>query len=240
MELTLTLDIGNTYAKAGVFDSDGHLVLHEVYPKDNTVDLVKLLTQRSWKKVAYLMSGHLDPRVEEKLFKIGATILSSQAALPIKISYDTPQTLGMDRLAGILGAWHLSPRKNSLVIDSGTCLTIDLVTAEGNYLGGSISPGLHMRFEAMQKFTANLPLVEWSEEASFIGCSTESSMRSGVQNGLIFEINGFIECYQNNFSDLSIYICGGSGEYIHRRLKSTSQFEPFLVLKGLYNYSSFI
>ena len=157
----------------------------------------------------------------------------------IKNHYLTPKTLGPDRLAGVIGANNLYPRKNNLIIDGGTCITYDYVDADANYSGGSISPGLNMRYKALNEYTGALPLL--NEDAEFnanSGNDTTSAITSGVQNGIKYELTGFIESYKTGINELNIILTGGNSIFFDTLLKNSIfapciKIEPYLVLKGL-------
>jgi len=153
--------------------------------------------------------------------------------------YKTPQTLGLDRLAAVIGANKLYPGKGSLVIDAGTAITYDWVDAAGNYFGGSISPGLNMRYKALNYYTGKLPLI--SADTGFdtgYGDDTQTAIRSGVQNGIKYELTGFIESYKKDEPELNIILSGGDSIFFDTLLKNSIfapyvKNEPYLVLKGL-------
>jgi type III pantothenate kinase len=153
--------------------------------------------------------------------------------LPVVIDYHTPDTLGTDRIAAVVAAHNLYPDKNILVVETGTCITYDFIDAEGIYRGGSISPGLGLRFSALHNFTDKLPLIEPVKDAILIGKSTESSIQSGVINGLIAEVQGIISMYENNYEDLTIILSGGNLDYFDKILKNNIFAVPNIVLTGL-------
>ena len=144
----------------------------------------------------------------------------------------------------LLGAGALFPNKNVLTIDSGTCITYDILTKDGVYLGGSISPGLNMRFKSLHKQTSKLPLVSLTTEHPLVGDSTESAITSGVINGMICEIDGIIDRYKTDYSDLQIILTGGDAKFFDKELKNSIFAAPDLVLTGLnellnYNEANF-
>lgn len=159
--------------------------------------------------------------------------LNSKTLLPIKNSYQTPETLGSDRIAGAVGAWKHFKKGPVLSIDVGTCITFDLVNEESAYCGGAISPGLQMRFKALYDNTDGLPLIKMSGETPLIGTSTADSIKSGVVNGIVAEIDGMIEKYQAVFPDIQCIITGGDGDFFAKRLKNPIFASPNLVLVGL-------
>jgi type III pantothenate kinase len=153
-------------------------------------------------------------------------------------NYKSPETLGLDRLAGVIGAKALFPDSNCLVIDTGTCITYDAIDAAGVYEGGSISPGLNMRLQAMHKFTSRLPEIGLSDYSDWRGYDTPSAMLSGVLNGSREEVTGMIEIYRSKYPELQVVLCGGDAIFFDSRLKNsifahTLKTEPDLVLIGL-------
>ncbi len=161
--------------------------------------------------------------------------LDYDTPLPINNKYSSKQTLGRDRIAAVVGASKIFPGRNILVIDAGTCITYDFINNKNEYLGGAISPGLRMRFKALNKFTGRLPAVEHrgTEIPDLIGDTTEGSILSGVINGLSGEINGFINSYKSNNNRLETIITGGDHKYFDKLLKYKTFAAPFLVLDGL-------
>ena len=160
-------------------------------------------------------------------------VLTNTSKVPFKNSYATPHSLGVDRLALAAAAYNHNPRGNTLVIDAGTCITYDLVNNFGEYIGGAISPGMRMRYNAMHEQTSGLPLLEPDEILDFIGNSTESCMHSGVINGLTQEIDGVIDQYQSRFQDLTVILTGGDSHFFAKRLKNTIFANSKFLLEGL-------
>ncbi len=135
-------------------------------------------------------------------------LINFSKKLPIKNRYKSA-TLGSDRLANAVAGAFLFPSRNVLIIDTGTCIKYDFVNAKGEYLGGSISPGMDMRFRAMNKFTGKLPLTGFSEIKDLIGNTTVSAMQTGVEIGITEEIKGFVAQYRKRFKNLKIILTGG-------------------------------
>lgn len=160
-------------------------------------------------------------------------VLDQTLPLPIINHYATPSSLGVDRLAAVCGAKSLFPKENCLVIDAGTCITYDFIDMNANYLGGGISPGMAMRFQAMNTFTAKLPLVQPVSRPKLIGTTTESCMQSGVVNGVLGEMNEIIGQYQHEFGDLRVILCGGDAAFFENQMKRVIFAVPELVLNGL-------
>jgi type III pantothenate kinase len=153
--------------------------------------------------------------------------------LPIENLYGTPESLGKDRLAAAVGANELFPNTNLLVIDAGTAITYDLVSENNQFIGGNISPGLEMRFKALNHFTGKLPLISSKDNFSTIGKNTEEAIRAGVQNGIIFEIEQNIAFFNRNYQNLQIIMTGGDSNFFDKKLNYTIFVHFNLTLIGL-------
>ncbi len=162
-----------------------------------------------------------------------ALLLTHETSLPIKNGYATPQTLGKDRLAAAVGAAYLYPEQNVLVIDAGTALTYELVSASGKYLGGNIAPGITMRFKALNHFTGKLPLCEMVEDYPMVGTDTQSAIVAGVLNGITYEVEANLEQFSLNFPNLKVILTGGDADFFAKRIKKSIFVVYDLVLIGL-------
>jgi type III pantothenate kinase len=234
--MKLVIDIGNTRTKIGIFQND-ELVSAKIVDELTTSFVNKLFAEFcSIEKVIYSSVKEVKPEIVESLVSQAQTFqLTNKTVLPFFNKYETPDTLGKDRVAGVAGAINLFPGKNVLVIDAGTCITYDLVTTEKEYLGGGISPGLKMRFDAMHTFTGQLPLVqsEIDKKPSLIGNTTKTSIESGVKNGILAEVDGIIDEYKKRFPNLNVVVTGGDYNYFDKYLKNNIFAAPNLVLIGL-------
>jgi type III pantothenate kinase len=235
----LVIDIGNTFTKVAVFRHD-ELLKAENQPAIEAGTLLSLIDQyqvnnaiiSSVKKEVESWRNTLAGKVNLQYFNVEMTA-------GIRNQYKTPHTLGPDRLAAVIGAYKFYPGKDSLIIDAGTAITYDWVDAGGNYFGGSISPGLNMRYKALNYYTGGLPLI--SADSQFdapFGTDTETSIRSGVQNGIKYELMGFIQSYLAKGRELNIILSGGDSIFFDTLLKNSIfapyiKNEPYLVLKGL-------
>lgn len=230
----LALDLGNTCIKAGSFSGNK---LQEIRTFSNINELIKekdFILTHSYVIVCSVTDDHL--KFDENFGKlVPITIITSQTPIPINNQYQTTATLGSDRLVASIGAHSLYPNSDVLCIDCGTCIKYNFVNAKNEYLGGAISPGLQMRFRALQHFTNKLPLVEMNESYDkLIGQNTNESILSGVIVGAIKEIKGVIEEYQQNYPHIKIVITGGDGNFFAKHLKKNSIFtHPNLILEGL-------
>ena len=169
----------------------------------------------------------------EKLFHL--IRLSYKLKLPFKNKYKTPETLGADRIALIGAAMQNYSSNSVLVIDAGTCITFDFVNRKKEYYGGAISPGVEMRYKAINTFTTNLPLLELDYPKKLIGNSTENSIHSGIINGVLSEIEGVIERYKEFDEKLTVVLTGGDTNFLAKRLKNGIFANPNFLLEGL-NY----
>lgn len=231
IKMNLVIDAGNSAAKVGIFDHQKLIAKHSFA---GTEELQEFIQHAKFTHLV-ISSVKTDPELiaswapqADKIF-----ILRRGLPLPIHNVYATPDTLGMDRLAAVCGARQLFPSHGSLVIDAGTCITYDFIDEGGNYHGGSISPGLNMRFRAVHTFTAKLPLVTPKAPVKLIGDSTETSIQSGVVNGIIAEIEGIIRLYGEKFPGLQVILCGGDAGFFENQLKASIFASPELVLIGL-------
>jgi len=230
----LIIDIGNTLQKLAVFEGKT-LISKESFQGLNPEILNEFIQKNGPFRGIILSSvAKHRPEIEEILSNARKYIpLSFDTPLPVKILYQTPASLGKDRIAAVAGAYSLYPARNILVIDAGTCITYDILTADGEYPGGAISPGIQMRFKAMHTFTGKLPLIEADDFDGLIGQTTNESMRSGVFNGVIAEITETIRLYKEKLDNLLVMMTGGDYQFLHNKLKISIFAAPDLVLLGL-------
>jgi type III pantothenate kinase len=235
----LVIDIGNTSTKVAVFSNDDFLYTGQHQKVD--ADVLKVYFDKYPIKRAILSTVKNTKETWEESLKQKAKLTYFNAATykGINNRYLTPETLGADRLAAVIGANYLYPAANNLVIDAGTCITYDMVDNDANYFGGSISPGLNMRYNALNHYTSGLPLVNPDEKfENYYGNNTTSAIQSGVQNGIKHEVTGFIESYLKIHQQLNIILTGGDSIFFDTLLKNSIfapyiKMEPHLVLKGL-------
>ena len=159
--------------------------------------------------------------------------LDHNTALPISNLYETPATLGYDRIADAVGANTIFPGKNVLVIDAGTAITIDLVTQDAKFIGGNISPGAGTRARALNTFTDRLPRVDLEGEYPLLGRKTEEAIRAGILNGIVFELEGYIHRLSGEYDDLQIILTGGDANYFDKKLNYSIFVHSYLNLTGL-------
>jgi type III pantothenate kinase len=236
---SLVIDIGNTFTKIAIFKG-GDLLEVQHYQQPGIDDINILLDK-------YLIDRAISSSVKKEKEpwqlmledKFTVVHFNSSIASDINNHYKTPKTLGPDRLAAVIGAHYLYPQAGNMIIGGGTTITYDYVDAGANYFGGSISPGLKMRYKALNYYTGSLPLIAADEtfEGNY-GYDTPSAIVSGVQNGIKYELAGFIEEYIKTQKTYNIILSGGDSIFFDTLLKNSIfapyiKNEPYLVLKGL-------
>jgi len=232
--MNLCIDQGNSRTKVGLF-SQNKLMEDFKYDQFGKKELSDILVEFPVKNciISSVLSDNKE-LIEDLNTKIQFSIeLTHDTALPIVNSYSTPETLGNDRLAAVVGASFLKPESNILVIDAGTAITYDLIDSTQNYLGGNIAPGLLMRLQSLHEYTQKLPLVAPEIESPLIGISTKSAILSGALYGIVFEIDGYIDALKIKYPQLSTFLTGGSTFYFDTKLKNAIFAERNLVLIGL-------
>jgi len=229
--LNLIIDAGNTRVKAATFSNTD---LKEKYFFDNPEQVNHFLKNSRFENVIVSsVSTAANELLSATSAKNKKLIASINLKLPVSVSYETPTTLGIDRLAAACGALEIAPQQNCLIIDAGTCINYEFIDRQHVYHGGAISPGIHMRFKAMHTFTSRLPLVDSVNEVDLIGNSTEACLQSGVMHGVRAEVDGIIDLYREKYPDISVILTGGDGIFFENKLKHSIFAAPDLVLRGL-------
>ncbi|MBI3519992.1 MAG: type III pantothenate kinase [Bacteroidetes bacterium] len=231
--MNLVIDIGNTRIKAALFEGNK---LHEFKFYPLVADI--LADSDFLKQAKHAIIGSVVAELQSFYEALNALVptmvFTSQTKIPLLNLYQSASTLGSDRLAASVGAYYLHPNTNVLVIDAGTCIKYNFTNVRNEYLGGGISPGIQMKFKALQHFTSKLPLVEADfSYDQLIGTNTQSSLLSGVLNGSVAEIDGIITAYTSQFTDTICILTGGDSQYLAKRLKNSIFAHQNLVLKGL-------
>ncbi len=235
--MNLVIDVGNTFVKLAVFNK-GKITFNKSIEIRNVRESISLL-KKQYKEInkAIISSvGELksdDLKYINKHFKL--LVLNAKTKLPFINKYETPNTLGIDRIALVSASVNQFPKNNVLIIDAGTCITYDFITTANEYLGGAISPGIRMRYKSLNNLTANLPLLKTEMPNTIIGNSTNESIHSGVVNGVLNEIDGVIADYKLKFSELTVILTGGDANFLSKQLKSSIFANSNFLLEGL-NY----
>ena len=237
MTKTICFDFGNTRLKAAIFENE-NFAEEIVLPNDETITIKNLLAAHKPGKT--ILSSVIEHNTEIE------DLLAAQSAFH-KLSHHTkanfttpvgkPETIGADRLALCAAAVHFYPQKNNLVVALGSCITYNFINQYHQFIGGSISPGMEMRFKAMQVFTAKLPLVQKEWNFPLIGYDTKTNMLSGVIGGITYEIDGFIEEYAHKYGNFNVVLTGGDTSYFAGQLKNKIFADPYFLFKGLYALS---
>jgi type III pantothenate kinase len=239
--MDLVLDFGNTNKKFALFEK-GSLVHMETFP-EVIPDLVKkFVTAYPGIQNCILSSVILHPAAVTNFLRKRYFFIELGARTPVPVinCYQTPETLGNDRLASAVAGHQAFPRSNVLVINAGTCITYDFINSVGEYLGGSISPGMEMRFRALNTFTGKLPLVTYKKGViPLAGKDTATSVRSGVINGIAAEMENIAGRYRKEYPGLKLILSGGDLDYFAGRLKISIFALPEIVIAGLYEILRF-
>ncbi len=241
--LKLIIDIGNTRTKYALFQGDDFLSVYTL-EYNELIDHLKQnrrLLQVSSAIVSSVRGSHEELLRHLSGKNIKTVVLTHKTPLPFVNKYKTPETLGKDRIAIAAAINKLFPGRNVLSVDAGTSITYDFVNANHEYLGGGIAPGLRMRFQALNTFTAKLPLVTPNENVwpPLVGATTEEALLSGVMNGMLNEIDGIIDAYKERFGTVVSVLSGGDYKYFDKRLKNSIFARPNLVLEGLLEILNF-
>lgn len=233
--MNLIIDIGNTCVKLVCFDDEN--VKEELRTeKDDTGALKRFCLKYDFKRGIYSSVSDMSKDYSETLATLPFPVIEFRSGItpiPIENKYKSPLTLGADRLAAAVGANYLNPNRDILIIDIGTCVTFDFVTASGEYLGGNISPGPTMRLKALNRYTSRLPLVDRAGEVLDYGTDTETAIRSGVLNGIKYEIEGYIHFFLAKYPQLFVYLTGGVHLNLHFSEKIVTFADDYIVPKGL-------
>lgn len=232
--MNLVIDIGNTRLKYGVFNKN---ILFEdgFFSDTNEFNIDQLLNKHTIENSIICSVSNQPENLQKKLeAQTNYIHFTAETPTPIINLYQHKQTLGSDRIAAAIGAFSLYPNQNILAIDTGTCIKYNFINTSGEYLGGAISPGIDMRFKALNSFTHKLPLIQADYNFdTLVGCNTQQSILSGVMNGALKEVEGVIDEYSKQYANLKTVITGGNHVYFAKRVKSSIFADPFLLLKGL-------
>lgn len=232
--MQLVIDIGNTVAKMAAFK--GEELVEVVYTSNETLADLSLFSQKyPFTHAIWCSVVNLSAEAQSRIDAVTVPNLSFTHTVPVPLhnGYGTPETLGLDRLAAVVGAQVCQPHRDLLVIDAGTCVTYEFLDASGYYHGGNISPGLEMRLKSMHHFTSRLPFVSVQGELLEIGKSTETALRAGAIWGLQYEIEGYIRSMKHKYPQLLVFLTGGCRFSFDTNLKNIIFADKFLVLKGL-------
>jgi type III pantothenate kinase len=233
--MNLIIDVGNTRVKLAVFSQNALLFQQAILLKEFEFELEATLKAYPALKKAIIASVGKLAASQVALVKARLITLelSQDLNVPFINLYKTPHSLGVDRIALVSASVFKFPNKNVLIIDAGTCITYDFINAQNQYLGGAISPGIRLRYESLHNHTAKLPLLPTTRPVALIGNATNSAIHSGVVNGISMEIDGILNDYHNNYSDLTVILTGGDAEFLSNQLKNGIFATSNFLLEGL-------
>ena len=240
--MILAIDVGNTKIKVAIFELDT-MIFKEEYTNETFLEGLKKIYKKFPTSNKTIVSSVSNVSKEVILLlqsKSNVSVLTSESVFPFENKYATPLTLGMDRKVIVAGAALKFPKQNCLIIDAGSCITYDFIDENKNYFGGAISPGIEMRYKALNNFTAKLPLLEKEYPTHTIGNSTNQSIHSGIVNGVVHEIEGFIGDYSRRNKHLTIILTGGDALFLAKRLKNPIFANSNFLLESLnllYQYN---
>jgi type III pantothenate kinase len=236
--MVLVVDIGNTRIKCAVYEGDTLIELFVFTDKEaeNKIQNIFSVYPKITDLIVSSVGKGLNFDLKSFSKKTNVHVVSHLDSFPFQNNYATPKTLGIDRMILATGATLLFPNQNRLIIDAGTCITYDFVDENNNYWGGAISPGFRLRYESLHQFTAKLPLLTFEEPESLIGNSTNQSIHSGVVNGIISEIDGFIDRYKQENKNFTIILTGGDTVFLAKRLKNTIFANSNFLLESLNQF----
>jgi type III pantothenate kinase len=234
--MVLVIDVGNTRIKAAVFENNT-LLYAVAFGQDDAGEQLQSLFHQ-FQQIQAIVTSSVTDYIPNTIQDLGQEIpvyqISQHTKFPFINQYATPNTLGIDRMVLAAGAVLQFPNQDRLVIDAGTCITFDYITADNVYLGGAIAPGIHMRYQALHDYTAKLPLLAPQYPKQTIGNSTQESMHMGVVQGVLHEIESTITSFASTSTSFSIILTGGDADFLANRLKNTIFANSNFLLESLY------
>lgn len=233
--MDLVIDAGNTALKCFVFDNRNIVVSERFSFEDWFNGKLNIMKQTFDKAIVCNVSKFASEKIKENIQSGYIRIFSRTETIPITIDYDTPNTLGLDRIAAAVGSEFLFPQTNKLIFDFGTAITIDFVDENSTFLGGNISLGMNARIKALHEYTGCLPLVEIPKKSVLTGKNTVSAIQNGVVNGILFEIDEYIRLYEVKYQSVKVIFTGGDCHFFEKRVKNHIFAESNLVAIGLHS-----
>ena len=235
--MNLTIDQGNSRTKVALFDADGHIRKSFTYRSFSSADVEKLFSLYAIRSSIISSVINIEPAIVNALHRLSQHFVLFDHLTPIPLinGYDTPQTLGQDRIAAAIGASYLCPNENLLIIDAGSAITYDFVSDQNVYLGGNITAGIKMRLKALHSMTKKLPLVQADENEliPLIAKNTRDAIVAGVVRGVAFEVKGYMRAMDEQVGHSVTFLTGGNAPYILHNVQADIRYEKNLVLIGL-------
>ena len=216
--MNLCIDQGNSRTKVALMTDEGKIIHHFIYKTFSSSDVERLFSLYEITDSIISSVINIEPAIVNALAKLSQhfVLFDHNTPIPIRNGYDTPETLGQDRLAAAVGAQRLCPNENLLIIDAGSAITYDYVSDKGEYIGGNIAPGLKMRFTMLQRMTKKLPLVDVDENEliPLFGKNTRDAISAGVVRGVAYEVKGYMRTLREKTPHFQTYLTGGNAPYI--------------------------
>ena len=241
--MNLCIDQGNSRTKVALMTDDGKMMNHFIYKQFSSADVERLFDLYDISDSIISSVVNIEAAVVNTLHRRSQhfVLFDHNTPVPIVNRYDTPQTLGQDRLAAAVGAKSLCPDENLLIIDAGSAVTYDFVSDKGEYMGGNIAPGLKMRFTMLQRMTKKLPLVEVEENEliPLFGKNPRDAIAAGVIRGIAYEVKGYMRTLSEKVPHFQTFLTGGNAPYILNNVRTSRtekrdiRVEKNLVLIGL-------
>ena len=235
--MNICIDQGNSRTKVALFANNGLMTKTFVYKSFTSADVERLFSLYPLTNSIVSSVVNIEPSVVNALQRLSQhfVLFDHLTPVPIQNDYETPETLGLDRLAAAVGASALCKGKDLLIIDAGSAITYDVVTADGHYLGGNIAPGLKMRLFVLHQRTKKLPLVETDAHdlLPLFGKNTRDAIAAGVIRGIAYEVKGYIRSLTDRGNEPVVFLTGGNAPYILNQVQTPMRYERQLVLIGL-------
>lgn len=235
--MNICIDQGNSRTKVALFDDKNTIVKNFMYKQFTSQDAERLFSLYPLKNSIISSVVNLEPSLVNTLHRLSEhfILFDHQTPIPIQNDYESPETLGQDRLAAAVGAGQLCPNSDLLIIDVGSAITYDVLNANNHYLGGNIAPGIKMRFRALHQFTKKLPLMDADENSliPLFGKNTNDAIKAGVVRGVAFEVKGYIATLSKRGKKLQVVLTGGNAAFIQDHVQTPMLYDKHLVLIGL-------
>ena len=235
--MNLCIDQGNSRTKVALMTDEGKMINHFIYKQFSSADVERLFDLYPITDSIISSVVNIEAAIVNTLHRRSQhfVLFDHLTPVPIVNKYDTPQTLGLDRLAAAVGAKSICPNENLLIIDAGSAITYDFVTEKGEYIGGNIAPGIKMRFTILHRMTKKLPLVETEENEliPLFGKNTRDAIAAGVLRGVAYEVKGYIRTLKEKMQHFRTFLTGGNAPYIMNNVRTELHYEKHLVLIGL-------
>lgn len=235
--MNICIDQGNSRTKVALFDAEGKVVKNFVYKSFSSADAERLFRLYPISDSIISSVVNLESSMVNTLNRLSRrfVLFDHETPVPIQNDYDSPATLGHDRLAAAVGANYLLPDENLLIIDAGSAITYDFLTADGHFVGGNIAPGIKMRLSVLRQMTKKLPQVETEENEliPLFGKNTRDAIAAGVIRGIVFEVKGYMRTVSEKVPHFETILTGGNAPYIINNVQTPVRMERNLVLIGL-------